>query len=348
MHVPSNKRLTKNGGFVMSLSKLSLSMVRLVGRLAFSVLLLLALVSVAAAYTLVFRDGRRVEIPAQFTLTKMTLTYELAPGFNKTVQVILIDVAATERANHEAAGDFFKHADEQSPNAAPSLPPHARSTITNGELASIERRRLESERAYENRRRELGLPSIEESRRRQREAEAAMLDRARDKADLEARDEAYWRERARSLRNEIAATDAQIDYVRGRLAEVSPSTYGLVLPGSPYYGPYGRRTIPNIRSTGAGVIGNGEIVRQYPNGGISGQDRRRIYNPPYRRGYPNVYGYPNGYPVGPTSQADPEERTNLTPRLDDLMTTRAALNARWLQLEDEARDARVPQIWLEP
>jgi hypothetical protein len=33
----------------------------------------------------------------------------MAPGFNKTVLVTLIDVAATERANREAPGSFFKH-----------------------------------------------------------------------------------------------------------------------------------------------------------------------------------------------------------------------------------------------
>jgi hypothetical protein len=46
--------------------------------------------------------------------------------------------------------------------------------------------------------------------------------------------------------------------------------------------------------------------------------------------------------------ANANERSNLTERLDSLMTTRAGLNARWLRLEDEARDARVPQVWLEP
>ena len=48
--------------------------------------------------TLVFRDGHRVEVPPVFTLTTTTLTYEAAPGINRTVQLILVDVAATERA----------------------------------------------------------------------------------------------------------------------------------------------------------------------------------------------------------------------------------------------------------
>src|SRR2546430_17133755 len=76
--------------------------------------LLLMLVITASAYTLVLRNGQRLEIPSEFTLTKVTLTYEISPGFNKTMQLILIDVAATERANHEAPGSFFKHTEERS------------------------------------------------------------------------------------------------------------------------------------------------------------------------------------------------------------------------------------------
>src|SRR5436309_13790198 len=63
--------------------------------------LLLMLAITASAYTLVLRNGQRIEIPSEFTLTKTTLTYEISPGFNKTMQLILIDVAATERANKE-------------------------------------------------------------------------------------------------------------------------------------------------------------------------------------------------------------------------------------------------------
>src|SRR5215813_3664957 len=71
--------------------------------------LLFMFAATSAAYTIVFRSGERLEIPDDFTLTRATLTYELAPGFNKTVLVTLIDVAATERVNREAPGSFFKH-----------------------------------------------------------------------------------------------------------------------------------------------------------------------------------------------------------------------------------------------
>src|SRR5262245_46316465 len=76
---------------------------------AVALALLLLLTVTAGAYTLVLRNGQRIEIPSEFTLTRTTLTYEISPGFTRTMQLILIDVAATERANHEAPGSFYKH-----------------------------------------------------------------------------------------------------------------------------------------------------------------------------------------------------------------------------------------------
>ena len=54
-------------------------------RIAAAAILLLALSIAASAYTIVLRDGRRIEITSDFTLTKSTLTYELAPGISRTV-----------------------------------------------------------------------------------------------------------------------------------------------------------------------------------------------------------------------------------------------------------------------
>src|SRR5947207_3629522 len=111
--------------------------------------LLLMLAITASAYTLVLRNGQRLEIPSEFTLTRTTLTYEASPGFSKTMQLILIDVAATERANHEAPGSFFKHG-EEAPVATEPVPKAVR-TLTNRDLAAVRQRRIESERAYEKR-----------------------------------------------------------------------------------------------------------------------------------------------------------------------------------------------------
>src|SRR5207302_4578528 len=96
--------------------------------------LLLMLAITASAYTLVLRNGQRIEIPSEFTLTKTTLTYEISPGFNKTMQLILIDVAATERANKETPGSFFKHT-EESPDVVQHAP-QANRTCTECDLAA--------------------------------------------------------------------------------------------------------------------------------------------------------------------------------------------------------------------
>ena len=292
-----------------------------------AVLLLLAFAVTASAYTLVFRDGRRMEIPAEFTLTTTTLTYEVSPGFSKTMQLILIDVAATERANSEAPGSFFKHPEETPTVTQPA--PQASRTLTNRDLAAVRQRRVESEQAYETRRKELGLPTVEETRSRQEAEGVALRAHLREESVAKAREETYWRERARELRTEIAMTDTQINYLRGRLNEVNESS----LANRSFTEVY--PLWPNNRPR----WGNGRW-QPFPNYPFPG----------YRPARP-VYGlgYPYGYQPGPFDDFDNSQtRAELTNKLDDLLVRRAGLSAQWRALEDEARDARVPQIWLEP
>src|SRR2546430_246007 len=120
--------------------------------LAMAVVFVLALAITANAYTLVLRNGQRVEIPSEFTLTRTTLTYEISPGFNKTMLLSLIDVAATERANREAPGSFFQHKEEVRIDDQSEPAPRATRTLTNRDLAAVRQRRVDSERAYETRR----------------------------------------------------------------------------------------------------------------------------------------------------------------------------------------------------
>ena len=306
-------------------------------RLAMAVVLLSVLTITASAYTLVLRNGQRMEIPSEFTLTRTTLTYEISPGFNKTMQLILVDVAATERANHEATGGFFKHR-EEAPIATEPLP-QARRPLTNRDLAAVRQRRIESERAYDKRRTELGLPTVEESRRRQAEDEAVVREQIRENNLAKAREESYWRGRARALRTEIATVDAQIGYVRGRLNEVKEdSLNNLVLtdvypiwPNQPGGLPYPNYPYPNY---------------PYPNYPYPNSP----YGFPRARPIPGMgYPYPYGYPTVPNyNDANTRQQADLTNRLDDLITRRAGLAAQWRTLEDEARDARIPQVWLEP
>ena len=52
------------------------------------VVLICAFAVAASAYTLVFRNGNRMEIPDEFTVTRTTLTYEISPGFSKTTALM--------------------------------------------------------------------------------------------------------------------------------------------------------------------------------------------------------------------------------------------------------------------
>jgi len=321
------------------------------------VVLVLTFALAASAYTLVFRNGNRIEIPDEFTLTRTTLTYEIAPGFQKTILVSLIDIGATERANNEPWGSFFKRRQQsltapQSPQTSqPSQPAtQATKTVTNSDLAAIRQRRLESEQAYEKRRLQLGLPTVAETRLRQQEEERVFRSELRDRAAATSREESYWRGRSRELRTEIATVDNQLNYVRARLGEVIESrsnqswtsTYPI-LPDWPWsrdrWGRRDRRTTPPIFGP----------VPQYPYGYPNGHPY-----PQYPYGYPGQYPgypgqYPYGYPTRPYEEAEKSaQQVDLTRRLDDLLVRRAGLIMQWRALEDEARDARVPQIWLEP
>ncbi|MFN2515401.1 MAG: hypothetical protein ABR556_04235 [Pyrinomonadaceae bacterium] len=334
-----------------------------------SLLTLLLMVS-ASAYTVVMRGGRRIEIPSNFVLTRTTLTYEVTPGIQITLQMAAINIAATERANRESPGSFLKRAELPSNTASASLEnaqsdvvPGGSRTITNSDLEPAKKRRRESEVAYESRRRQLGLPSVAESRRRdavRRESIGRELEQTR----IAGREtEHYWRGRASALRADIAAVDAELGYTRARLDEVSfsdPGGFTTLESNGPFisYGDIESRqsNYPNARR---------QPVYVDPRSGpqIGRVDRRRgarrqrgIFNPfprtgPYGDGYPNdpYDPFPDVAPYGTQQPYDfTYERSALITRFNELAAIRAGLGARWRELEDEARRAGAPPGWLRP
>ena len=329
-------------------------------RLLFVTVILVVAANVTGAYTIVFRDGHRIEVPEVFEVGTVTVTYELAPGINKSVQLALIDIVATERVNLETPGSFFKHSEPPATDSPAPITQRASRTLTNLDLEPIRQRRIASEREYEKRRIELGLPTVEETLRQRAAEEDEALAVARERAAEDARNEAYWRDRASALRSEFNSVDAQIEYLRSRQAQNEAANYN---------------TYPNVY----GYPNNG-----YPN--IYGYPN--VYGYP-NNSYPNVYGYPNydrrrsrdlgtvtapnrgvltGRPqIPPRRRPDfgiqvirpyPYPNPNQPPvygnssyqddRLDDLMMRRADLESRWRTLEDDARRAKVPQAWLLP
>jgi hypothetical protein len=327
----------------------------------FIALCILMLASTVDAYTIVLKSGRTIEIPASFTITSSALLYETAPGIQVSLQLATVDISMTEQVNGEKPGSFlsrFQSAPVPATGTTQNSP--ASRTVTNRDLERFARTRKANEVAYERRRKELGLPSVEESRM-QAAAEASAMRERFEQDQLDQRtSEKYWREQALTLRGDIAASDAEIDTVRQQLDSLpAPNSFSSVFGTgvSPYYplSPFGNTVINPLLQAPFGRRG----VFVSPNGGL----RSRVNVGRYGSPYGNRYGYRQRYarsPLSPYSLYSPfgnfgydsydpsYERAELASRLNDLVARRAALQARWRVLEDEARRAGAMPGWLRP
>jgi hypothetical protein len=338
---------------------------------AVSLALLILLPLVANAYTVVLRNGRSVEIPDGFSVTRAGITYEYAPGLYVTIQMTGIDIAATERVNREPLGALLsragKNPGDDVSRASASTPRRVseRRTLTDRELQASRARREASEAAYERRRVELGLPSVEETRR-QREEETRRLSEMAAQAEMsEAKSEAYWRSRASELRAAIADKDAEINYLRTRLSDATGyySTFSVTsLSSSPLFAPVGRfpvqgfpSVLPGTPRLPRGLTTREPLGARFNFGG--GATRGRvILNPggtyprlPRRRAF-GARGFtavPPPY-YAPYAYSYSNDQGMLATSLQALEAERAGLQARWRLLEEEARRAGAPPGWLRP
>jgi hypothetical protein len=338
-------------------------------RMAASSVLVLLFVCTASAYTIVMRGGKRIEIPAKFQVTATTLTYEAGPEIQITLQLAAIDIPATEKANNETAGSLLRRISISDLGTQPqTLNSSARRTITNRDLESSMVRRRQSELAYEKRRQELGLPSVAESRRRA-EIESAQIQSELGAArSVEQESEGYWRARASALRTEMATVDAEINYLRLRL-EDSPFpltsgftsisvlpfiTPGISLGNAGFGGRFprtgGLRPFPVYSAPQFGTrlsarvgVGGGNTRGQVLLNSGGGFRHSRSFG---AVGFPfpivsSVGAFGSGYDYS-------YERSALITHFNELSAARAGLNARWRELEDEARRAGAPPGWLRP
>jgi len=60
------------------------------------------------------RDGRRIEVPAHFAITQRTLTYEVGPNIQVTLELAAVDIPATEQANSEPVGSLLRKVKQSS------------------------------------------------------------------------------------------------------------------------------------------------------------------------------------------------------------------------------------------
>lgn len=357
---------------------------RLMKRMVSISAVILLLVVAANAYTVIMLGGRRVEIPSRFVVTPATLTYEVTEGIQVTIPMAAIDIVATEKANHEGPGSLLARAktgtsrpSDQSSVEGQQASSGSRRTITNRDLETLKRRRQDSEAAYESKRKQLGLPSIEESRKRaSAEFDVATTELAQ-KRDAEKQTEDYWRARASALRTDMAAVDAELNYIRAQLDEVpfAPATWGgsfsslgsIVAFGNfRGRGHYGGNSVGNF---GGGRSFRGQITHR-PNVYVSpsygpqlrarvgfggGATRGQMLVNPGRFRHTRQIGASGVVGVLPVATVFGSsvqgydftyERGALITRFNELGGARAGLNARWRELEDEARRAGVSPGWL--
>jgi len=171
--------------------------------------------TVAGAYTIVFHGGKRVQIPDNFIVTSDAVIYETAPATNVSFRLNSIDVPATERENNESSGSFLARIGVERPQAPTTTAIRkATRTITNRDLEKYGAVRIKSEADWEKRSKELGGPSLEETRREAARRDAA-LDEFVEKKKLEA-EANYWREREAELRATMALRMNTTDYQGGQ------------------------------------------------------------------------------------------------------------------------------------
>jgi hypothetical protein len=208
--------------------------------------LIFVLAATTNAYSIVMRGGKRIEIPAQFSVTNMTLTYEAAPGFWITLQMAAVDIPATERANNEMPGSLLGRASKEkepprtSDTTSQAGESKALRSVTNRELESFERLRLESERAYEKRLKDQGLPPLAVVR-----AQAAEEARRFSQELAQKRAEAEANEKASQLQAQLAVLNAKLNQLQagiGDLSSVSPGPFS-VFDAFPFFGSFGRSRV---------------------------------------------------------------------------------------------------------
>lgn len=315
---------------------------------------MLMLPVVASAYTLVLLDGRKVTIPDTFIVGPSTLTYEAGDGIQITVQLATVNRSATERLNGSPLVTRVPKPTEP-PNQTQNRT--ARVSVTNKDLERYREARVASERYFEQRQKELGLPSSAEIRQELLRSGDRAQEQLLNIRNNNAESERYWRERASGLRSDLAAVNAQIGFVQGRLNQLPNYSFGGVTGFSPFFvlpavgrtglgptnvgpGTFGARTYqaPTQLSGRLGIANEGlrgrVTINRFPNRGFN----RSLFANQF------PYGAPVALPFD--SYDNTAQRATLISELDHLISQRAAIQARLRELEDEARRAGAYPGWL--
>ncbi|MBI4854666.1 MAG: hypothetical protein HY819_22940 [Acidobacteria bacterium] len=253
---------------------------------ALSLVVLLPLIT--EAYTLVLKDGRRVEVKEKYRIVNDIGVFTLPEGNRFSVTLDKINISATELANGENEGSFIKNATEPTKITDKSVPsdkpiidqdpiagsrPIARK-ITNSDFERYRVRREEMLKDSSNKAK--NQPQANNSSNStntsenssstpaltQAERDAAFLAEYRQK---EKNKEEYWRTRSRTLLTEMRVQEEQINSLQAQIEDSRrfqppASTVSVYNAPAPYVYPS-----PGVRIGGIPIgIGGG-----YPNSGGS-------------------------------------------------------------------------------
>jgi hypothetical protein len=203
------------------------------------------------AYTLVLRNGRRIEIPDRFVVSQSWLIYETAPGMSVSMQIATIDIDETELANGESPGSFFTHqAETTQPVESSSRLRRSQGSaknVTNRELEKFQQERLKNDEIYDRDHKRRGLPSRDELRRMEWDSEQKMKQLASEVEAERARTQAL-----QAQLDMLAIRQLAVPYYQGPQGyyDGSPNGYydglyswpgAIVLDSGFGFGEFGRR-----------------------------------------------------------------------------------------------------------
>jgi len=227
----------------------------------------------AQAYTLVLKDGRRVEVKEKYRIVSDIGVFTLPEGNRFSVSLDKINISATELANGENEGTFIKNASEpvkitDKPVDKPIIDedpiantrPMGRK-ITNSDFERYKVRREEMMKDSANR---ANAKAATQANNPTNSTPASNTSAERDAAFLaehqekEKNREIYWRTRSKTLLTELRVQEEQINSLQAQIEDSRrfqppASTVSVYNAPAPYVYPY-----PGVRIGGVPIgIGGG-------------------------------------------------------------------------------------------
>lgn len=199
-------------------------------RLLLSFTALLILPAIAAAYTLVLKDGKRIEVKPQYRIVGELVVFSYPDGHRFSVPLSNVSIEETELANGLMPGSFVKNVTEppkigeapptnQPQNDSPFVGRVTKKKITNADFESYKARRLETERELQKR--ELARMASDPTyipRSSVNTDEVERLAYAMRREQEKAKEE-YWRGRTRELLTQFQVVEDQIAIITAQMEQ---------------------------------------------------------------------------------------------------------------------------------